>query len=94
MFEDKRLINEDDILDQYNEIKEIFRQNAFTFDDLLSKMGKPDFSKENMVMLKDFDKLVRSMPQGNKFSNQQIKNVFTNYSVGGAKSGVDPYIPL
>mmetsp|Transcript_43806 Transcript_43806/g.42272 ORF Transcript_43806/g.42272 Transcript_43806/m.42272 type:complete len:136 (-) Transcript_43806:237-644(-) len=40
---DKKLFNEDDVLDHYNEIKEVFRQNAFTFEDLLAKMGKPSF---------------------------------------------------
>jgi hypothetical protein len=89
---DKRLVNEDDILDHYNDIKEMFRMNNFTFDDLLSKMGKPDFQKENIVTLKDFEKVIRSLPDGNKFSSQQVKNVFSNYAIGG--KGVDIYIPL
>jgi hypothetical protein len=48
-FEEKKLINEDDVLDHYNEIKELFKANAFTFDELLAKMGKPDILKENVV---------------------------------------------
>ena len=34
------LINEDDLLDNYNEIKELIKQNAITFEELLRQLGK------------------------------------------------------
>ena len=45
--ESRALVDEDDVLHVYTEIKELFKANAFTFDDLLSKMGKPDIAREN-----------------------------------------------
>jgi hypothetical protein len=38
---DRQLIDDDDALHHYNEIKEAFKANFNTFDDLLQKMGLP-----------------------------------------------------
>lgn len=39
--EHRQFIEDNDVLNIYNEIKEMFKEFAFGFDDLLSKMGKP-----------------------------------------------------
>ena len=38
---DKLLVDDNDVLHHYAEIKEMLRLNFNTFDDLLQKMGKP-----------------------------------------------------
>lgn len=76
----KNFIDDNDMLNNYNEIKEMFRANAFTFEDILAKMGKPEIAKENIVTFKDFKKVVVGMPGGSKFSNLQIKTVFMSYA--------------
>ena len=65
---ERRLEHEDDVLDHYNDIKEMFRFNAQTFDALLNKMGRPEHSKENIVTLKDFENLIRGMLGSKKFT--------------------------
>lgn len=67
---DRNIVEDDDTLHQYSEIKEMLRLNFNTFDDLLQKMGKAQFTFENQVTFRDFETLVRSMPQSNKFSSQ------------------------
>jgi hypothetical protein len=68
--ESRALIDDNDVINVYSDIKELFKANAFTFDDLLSKMGKPDISRENQVTFKDFERLVREMPGNAKYSLQ------------------------
>ena len=41
------LMDDNDTLHLYNEIKELLRASYNTFDDLLQKMGKPEIAKEN-----------------------------------------------
>ena len=77
------LVSEDDAMNHYNEIKEALRANFNSFDDLLQKMGLPAFTTQsNVVTFKDFETLIRSMVQGQKFSVQQLKNVFMTYAAG------------
>lgn len=65
----RHLIDDDDALHHYNEIKEAFRVNFNTFDDLLQKMGAPKMLTEtNVVTYRDFEAVVRSMTQGAKYS--------------------------
>lgn len=90
---ERRLVDDDDILHTYNDIKELFRQHAFNFEDLLAKMGKAEFQRENQVTFKDFETLVKNLPGGHKFSSQQLRQVFLNYSQGGA-STTTAFIPL
>ncbi len=67
--QDRNLIDDDDAMHHYNEIKEALRLNFNTFDDLLQKMGVPAFSMQsNVVTFKDFETLIRGMPQGQKYS--------------------------
>lgn len=65
----RHLIDDDDTLQLYSELKEMLRANFNTFDDLLQKMGKADFTKENLVTFKDFESVVRSMPKSEKYSS-------------------------
>ncbi len=77
------MIDDDDAMRHYNEIKEAFRLNFNTFDDLLQKMGQPAMITEgNSVTFRDFEAVVRSIPQGLKYSIQQLKNVFMSYAQG------------
>ncbi len=63
------LVSDDDAMNHYNEIKEALRANFNTFDDLLQKMGLPAFAvQSNVVTFKDFETLIRSMVQGQKYS--------------------------
>jgi hypothetical protein len=64
----RNIIDDHDVINTYSEIKDMFKTNAFTFDDLLSKMRKPDISKENVITFKDFENLVRVMPGNSKYS--------------------------
>lgn len=79
---DRHLVDDDDTLHHYNEIKELFRSHFNSFDDLLQKMGKAAFTHENMVSFKDFETVVRSMSAAAKFSSQQLKAVFMTYAHG------------
>ena len=40
-YQERKLIDDDDVLNIYNEIKEMLRINFLTFDDILQKFGKP-----------------------------------------------------
>ena len=44
---DRNIVDDDDTLHHYTEIKEMLRLNFNTFDDLLQRMGKPQFTYEN-----------------------------------------------
>lgn len=44
---DRKLVDDDDVLNTYNDIKELFKKNAFNFEDLLARMSKPDIAREN-----------------------------------------------
>jgi hypothetical protein len=65
---DRHLVDNDDTLHHYNEIKELIRSHFNSFDDLLQKMGKAAFTHENEVTYTDFETVVRSMPPAAKFS--------------------------
>jgi len=44
-------------------------------------MGVPVLAMQsNVVTFRDFETLIRAMPQGQKYSVQQLKNVFMNYA--------------
>jgi len=78
---DRNLVDDDDALNHYNEIKEALKVNFNTFDDILQKMGVPAVARQsNVVTFRDFETLVRAMPQGQKYSVQQMKNVFMTYA--------------
>jgi hypothetical protein len=78
---DRNLVDDDDALNHYNEIKEELKVNFNTFDDILQKMGVPAVAMQsNVVTFRDFETLVRAMPQGQKYSVQQMKNVFMTYA--------------
>lgn len=80
---DRNLVDDDDALNHYNEIKEALKTNFNTFDDILQKMGVPTIAMQsNVVTFRDFETLIRTMPQGQKYSVQQLKNVFMNYASG------------
>ena len=79
---ERNIVDDSDNLHLYSEIKELLRANFQTFDDLLQKMGKAQFTQENVVTFKDFETLVRSMPQTSKFSSQQLRSVFMTYAHG------------
>ena len=68
-YQERKLIDDDDVLNIYNEIKEMLRINFLTFDDILQKFGKPQIGKEGKVTLNDFETLVKSMPQAAKLSS-------------------------
>lgn len=61
-YHDRKLIDDDDVLNIYNEIKEMLRINFLMFDDILQRLGKPSIGKEDKITLNDFETLVRSMP--------------------------------
>jgi hypothetical protein len=68
---DRNLVDDDDAMNHYNEIKEALRSTFNTFDDLLQKMGVPSLSMQsNVVTFRDFETLIRGMPQGQKYSIQ------------------------
>jgi hypothetical protein len=90
---DRKLVDEDDVLHIYNDIKELFRK-AFSFEDLLAKMGKPELTKENMVTFKDFETLVKSFDGGHRFSSMQVRTVFNNYAFGKNAVTKESYISL
>ena len=80
---DRNLVDDDDSLNHYNEIKEALKINFNTFDDILQKMGVPTLAMQsNVVTFRDFEILIRAMPQGQKYSVQQMKNVFMTYAQG------------
>ncbi len=79
---DRQLVDDNDVIHLYSEIKEMLRINFNSFDDLLQKMGKASFQMESLVSFRDFENLVRSMPQASKFSSQQLKSVFMQYASG------------
>jgi len=65
--EGRQLINENDSLEVYNEIKEALRTHFHSFEGLLQKMGKPDITNRRPeamyhVNFTDFEKVVRSLP--------------------------------
>jgi hypothetical protein len=49
-------------------VKERLRVNFIAFEDILQKMGAPT-RKTNVVTLKDFETVIRSMPASAKYSN-------------------------
>ena len=58
----RHLVDDDDSLQLYSELKDLLRLNFNTFDDLLQRMGKPSFTQEKVVTFKDFETLIKSMP--------------------------------
>eukprot|EP00347_Sterkiella_histriomuscorum_P003356 403364608 len=99
-FDGRQLIQEDDTILIFNDIKEQLRLNFHTFDDILQKMGRPDAlvpQSSTQVTSKDFETLIKGMPTGYKYSTQQLKNVFKLYSQQSAPSfgGIsgDAFIP-
>ena len=80
---DRNFVDDDDAINHYSEIKEALKANFNTFDDILQKMGVPQMAMQsNVVSFRDFETLVRAMPQGQKYSVQQLKNVFMTYAAG------------
>jgi|LauGreDrversion4_2_1035121.scaffolds.fasta_scaffold44502_2 hypothetical protein len=79
---ERHIVDDDDTLNNYSELKELLRQSFNTFDDLLSKMGRPSITQMNEVTYRDFETLVRTMPQASKFSSQQLKNIYMSYASG------------
>lgn len=61
----------------------MLRANFNSFEDILAKMGAPT-RMANVVTLKDFENVIRSMPSTGKYSNQQIKNLFMTHARKGA----------
>lgn len=81
---ERHFIDDEDSIHLQNEVKEMLRVNFIAFEDILQKMGAPT-RKTNVVTLKDFETVIRSMPASTKYSNQQIKNLYMTH----ARKGVD-----
>ena len=60
----------------------MLRVNFIAFEDILQKMGAPT-RIANVVTLKDFETVIRSMPASAKYSNQQIKNLYMTHARKG-----------
>lgn len=53
-------------------------------------MDKPKIAQENQVTFQNFETLIKSMPQGSRFSLKQLKDVFMSYASG--TTTIDAYI--
>jgi len=80
---ERHFIDDEDSIHLQNDVKEMLRVNFNAFEDILQKMGAPT-RIANVVTLKDFETVIRSMPASAKYSNQQIKNLYMSHARKGA----------
>ena len=64
-----KLVNDDEHLTNYSDIKDGFLTKCFTFEDLLQLMGLSKPGNDAKVFLSDFNRAVVSLFGGAKFSN-------------------------
>ena len=91
------LVNENEHIENFNEIKETFMRKCFAFEDLLNTMGLVKPGNETRITFEDFFKAVSQICGANKFSRHSIRSVFKNQAVGVEKADPETlkgaYIP-
>jgi len=76
-------IDDSDVVNTYQDIKEKIMEAFHSFEDLLAKLKVLDPVKPgqpNLISQKGFHALVRSLPQGDKYSDHQIRQLFQTYA--------------